>query len=834
MGLRRKPSHRQFAVLVLRVASLSAVLVMMSCSRASNSQAAYMHAQQAFLHGDVIRSQQEAEEGYRRFQNSDLQLAEQFRMLEAESLTWRGLNQEVVKLLDSGSGLKREDTGVQILALSGGAHARLHEFAEAERELDEGQQQCKASLDAACGEVLRACGNLAWERGQLPGAKQFYQQSLAFARAHNDRFLESSALLNLGAAALHQDHFEEAIDWLAPALQLSSTLDAGLISLNAVGNLGWAYFKLGDSEKALESFLQALQRATQLGSVSSEVAWLATTGSVYLDAHDYVVAERSYQRALDLSQQINSKEDILNALMSLALVAEQTEKLDQADQYATRAITMARADKNRLDELYPFLVTGHVAAQRHETEQAERIFNEVAQDPQSNVSLKWEAEHALARLYEGQSRVNLAEQEYRKALTTFETARSALQHEDSQLPFLTNAERIYDDYIHFLVANGKSVQALQFADYSRARTLTEGLGLLKKGASSTPGPLDAQQIARGTNGTILFYWLGEKQSYLWAITPQTSRVFPLPSAVVIDAAVQRYRKTLLGPQDVLANSDDGIALFNLLVAPASHMLHKDAQVIIIPDGSLNSLNFETLIAPTPKPHYWIEDVIVSTASSLRLLAASRSATNTRAAKLLLFGDVVAPNNDYAQLPKAAVEMESVEKHFLPAMQQVFAHSRANPTAYMAAKPEDFSYIHFVAHGTASRLSPLDSAIVLSKSTAEDDSFKLYARDIIHHPLHAELVTISTCYGAGARAYSGEGMVGLSWAFLRAGAHNVIGALWEVSDASTPQLMDELYRELKEGKHPNSALREAKLSLLHSKSTFRQAFYWAPFQLYTGS
>ena len=90
------------------------------------------------------------------------------------------------------------------------------------------------------------------------------------------------------------------------------------------------------------------------------------------------------------------------------------------------------------------------------------------------------------------------------------------------------------------------------------------------------------------------------------------------------------------------------------------------------------------------------------------------------------------------------------------------------------------------------MSPLDSAIVLSKASTEDDSFKLYARDIIQHPLHAELVTVSTCRSAGARAYSGEGLVGLSWAFLRAGAHDVIGALWDVSDVSTPQLMDELY------------------------------------------
>ncbi len=128
-------------------------------------------------------------------------------------------------------------------------------------------------------------------------------------------------------------------------------------------------------------------------------------------------------------------------------------------------------------------------------------------------------------------------------------------------------------------------------------------------------------------------------------------------------------------------------------------------------------------------------------------------------------------------------------------------------------------------------------MVLSKEPG-GDTYKLYARDIVTRHLQAELVTISACYGSGTRAYSGEGLVGLSWAFLRAGAHNVIGALWEVSDApATPELMDSLYRELKDGKDPATALRDAKLSLLHSanpNSVFKKPFYWAPFQLYAGS
>ena len=198
------------------------------------------------------------------------------------------------------------------------------------------------------------------------------------------------------------------------------------------------------------------------------------------------------------------------------------------------------------------------------------------------------------------------------------------------------------------------------------------------------------------------------------------------------------------------------------------------------------------------------------------------------------GNPIAASPEFGTLPQAASEIAKIGQRFPANEQRVLAQAEATPAAYLAGQPDQFTYIHFVAHGTASRLSPLDSAIVLSKSGPADDSFRLYARDIIQHPLHADLVTISSCYGAGTRAYSGEGLVGLSWAFLRAGAHNVVGALWDVSDASTPKLMDEMYAAIQKGKPPEEALRVAKLSLLHSGNSFRRPFYWAPFQFYTGS
>jgi len=823
-----------------------------------------------FVHGDLQQSQEDADREYQRLRNSNPQWAWKFRILEAESLLWRGMYEQVLTLLDSPPTRPDDrDSLIEILAIEGVAHARLHQFPEAEDKLAQGMHICELSSAITCGDVIRARGVLAVQHGQIDAAKQFFEQSLQFARAHNDRFLEETALLNLGLTSLREGHFDEAIDWTNAAHQASTALGARGEAQAALGNLGWAYYNLGDSERSLDLSLEAAKGAIQVGDVIDQLYWTTNIGYIYAGHGDLAHAKDSYSKALDLATKIGGREGIYNALRALALVSVESGDLEDATKYSDQAIAIARADNNRLDELYPLLVKGMIAAQSHHAPDAERIFREVERDPNANASLTWRAEHALARLYEDEGRFDAADREFRAALVTFEAARSTLRRNDAKLPFSNNASRIYDDYVHFMVARKKTDDALRWADYSRARTLAEGLGLLANGASAGPTPLHPRQIARQAEAAVLFYWLGEKQSYLWAITPKNTSLFTLPPGSEIDAAVQRYRKSLAGPQDVLESADqDGRWLYRTLIGPAQASLKKDAKVFVIPDGSLNNLNFETLLVPGPEPsepkpepnvaeaklHYWIEDVTVANASSLRVLGAARagkSRSNDREKRersLLLVGNSVAPNDKYPELPKAAAQMESVARHFPAGGQRILAREQATPAAYLASSPEQFSHIHFVAHGTASRLSPLDSAIVLSKPALlkpalsktvpseggpENDSFKLYARDVIRHPLRADLVTISACYGAGERAYSGEGLVGLSWAFLRAGAHNVVAALWEATDASTEQLMDKFYGELDNGATPDAALRAAKLSLLRSGG-FHNPFYWAPFQLYTGS
>ena len=748
------------------------------------------------------------------------------------------MSQEALNLLrEFPSAPPDRSAAIYALSVKGVAQVRLHLLREAEESLAEAEQMCRSNDDPACGMVARAHGIAAVERGDLSEARRFFQRSLSFAHAHSDHFLEATALGNLGLVAMTEERFDEAKDKSELAYHAAISMDAKRIAVTARGNSGWASYRLGDSEGALAAFQESEKRAAEIGDVFDQENGLTNTGYIYMDARRFDLAAQSFQQALKLADGIKARQDTYNALRVLARLALQIDDLDRASQYAEQSLQIAHESKNHADELYPTLVQGQIAARRGNVAEAEKTFRQVEGDKLCPVFLKWEAEHWLARLYEDQKDFDAADREYRAALATFEAARHSVRHEDYQLSFLTNAARIYDDYVHFLVANGKTNDALRWADYSRARTLAEGLGLLShesiRKANEAPSALNAQQTARRMNATLLFYWLGEKQSYLWAIAAQKTQLFPLPPGPEIEMAVQRYRRALAGPQDVLAPaSEDGLALYRMLVAPARAMLPENVRVFVISDGGLNSLNFETLIVPDQKPHFWIEDAAITDASSLRLLSAAYATHKNPTRRLLLVGDSIAPSQEYPELPQAEAQMQSVAQHFSPTERRILARDQATPASYLSSNPEQFSHIHFVAHGTASRLSPLDSAIVLSRESATSDAFKLYARDIIQHPLHADLVTISACYGAGERSYSGEGLVGLSWAFLRAGAHNVVAALWEATDVSTEQLMGKFYDELDKGASPDAALRSAKLALLHGN--FHNPFYWAPFQLYAGS
>jgi CHAT domain-containing protein len=97
-------------------------------------------------------------------------------------------------------------------------------------------------------------------------------------------------------------------------------------------------------------------------------------------------------------------------------------------------------------------------------------------------------------------------------------------------------------------------------------------------------------------------------------------------------------------------------------------------------------------------------------------------------------------------------------------------------------------------------------------------------------LTAELVTLSACETALGRQVRGEGVVGLSHAFLAAGARSTLVTLWPVTDRSTLRFMTDLYGELHGGRSPAEALQSVRQRWIASAGATSHPAFWAPFIL----
>jgi len=754
--------------------------------------------------------------------------------LKAEILDRQGHHAESLKLLEPEmpSFLAKSSIAIRSDFTQGVANAWLRRPAESSRLLSEAETLARENHPELLGEVALRTGAVAVIAGDWSRADAAYRDALQSARKQKDPYAEALALAGLALVATKEERYDESIEWSQAALQLAESVGAQHSLATILGNMAWGYTRLGDFESALAFFNRAVEVSAHSGFRDQQAYWSAGTSQVYYLQHNYEAAEAGLLRALDLARSQGNKRTLTEYMNSLSETELHLGRTESAKKYYQEAIQLEQDSPDRSERLASELIRGNIDAQERDYAHGEKTFREVIEDPKADSSQRWEAEAGLARIYARTGQSAKAEIEFRRSVSLVEAVRSSVELEDLRLSFLSSAITFYDDYIDFLVSEHRLEDALQVAELSRARTLEEGLAAKVQTASSSAPGVRPQQIAQKLKATLLFYWIGHNHSYLWAITPSKTTYFELPKASEIEPVVKSYWKALAGMRDAQdSGTVEGEKLYAVLVEPAKRWLPLGSRVMVLPAESLYGLNFETLIVPNPQPHYWIEDVTLTTASSLTLLERSAARRETEQKNLFLVGNTEQPNAEFPLLPEAPAEMQKIAHYFPDSSRKVLEGKQATPSAYLNSNPERYSYLHFATHGTASQTRPLESAVILTK---EGDSYKLYARDIVTHPLKAQLVTISACNGAGTRAYAGEGLVGLSWAFLRAGAHNVIASLWEVSDASTPQLMDELYKGLSADQDPASALRAAKLTLLHSDSVFRKPFYWAPFQLYAGS
>ncbi len=143
----------------------------------------------------------------------------------------------------------------------------------------------------------------------------------------------------------------------------------------------------------------------------------------------------------------------------------------------------------------------------------------------------------------------------------------------------------------------------------------------------------------------------------------------------------------------------------------------------------------------------------------------------------------------------------------------------------------YRIIHVATHGLLNAERPQFTGVVLSLVGNKNKDGFLRTDEVFNLRLGGPLVMLSACETGLGKERRGEGVMGLTRAFMYAGAPTVGVSLWSVADRSTAELMTDFYRRLL-GPTPSSsssALRGAQLAMISGK-IYSAPFYWAPFVL----
>ncbi len=352
-----------------------------------------------------------------------------------------------------------------------------------------------------------------------------------------------------------------------------------------------------------------------------------------------------------------------------------------------------------------------------------------------------------------------------------------------------------------------------------------------------PARLDEVQTSVLRPGELLLqYALGDSSSTLWAVTATSSQIFQLPTRPEIESQVELLRRGLQDPTQPVP-VQQASRLYDILVAPAAGLVAEASAVVIVPDGALNYVPFEALVTDA-QGSYLLERAPISYVQSASVLRQLREEEPIEPEmELLAVGDpafsgaletTFLRGGQLARLPFSGTEVRSISSLFAPAETTVFLDEAATEEAVKRAlSGSSYRFVHFATHGLVNDDRPDYSGLALA---GEGTDALLQASEIFNMRVNAELVVLSACETGLGQLVKGEGMVGLTRAFMYAGAPSVAVSLWSVSDQSTSLLMQSLYGSLRDPATSKAAsLRRAKLALLENPET-AHPFHWAPFVL----
>ena len=715
--------------------------------------------------------------------------------------------------------------------------------------------------------------------GDFPKALESFQKSLKVMKEFgvvHDRY-EAALLSNIGEVYGESGEYSAALDSLNKALILVRKQRDRSIEADCLQNIGNIYAKTMQLDRALSQYHQALKINQEIHARHSEGNCWNSLGEAFYKMKNYSEATLAHQRALAIAQELNMEKIAWEAYSGLAMVSESIGKYLEALRHYKLAITKIDSARGELyvEEFKSDFQKSKLEIYEHVIKLLARLHD---QNPQAEYALQafTYAERAKARtlldlVYQGQvfQNLNAIDEDFRLQFlvnaTSLEQKHEALAKELARPDTTRDVTKI--NLLETEIANLQKERAEIFQaieqKYPQYHKLTQ------------PEIFTIEEIQNKIlrpNQVLVEYFVGKEQTFVWII--RRDRAY----FEIINKGRDWLRQKLAGisanlftkatTENVVADgetmvrnhawaniqSDSLLALYRALwQQPVEKYLRPDEALIIVPDDALFYFPFEMLVTEiTPsRSHYLIERYPISYAASASLLN-----PNLHQPGLPQKGAIAIANPDFngsqkigvsdylrtmfptifradklLSLPFSEMEAKAIVKE-IP-QSEIYIGKKATEENYKAAAGQ-FRFIHLATHNILNDQRPMFSRLIFTPGAGNEDGFyNMY--EIFNLRLNADLVVLSACNTGLGKFSRGEGLIGMSRAFMYAGVPSVMASLWWVEDAATAYLMQQFYKYLKAGLPKSVALQKAKIDIMNAagKAMHRAArnpFYWAPFIL----
>lgn len=641
-------------------------------------------------------------------------------------------------------------------------------------------------------------------------------------------------------------------------------------ALDALGNV---HTRRNEYTKALDYYNQSLALVRKIGQKNRQ-GWLYhNIAKLHFEQGDFPAARSYYLQALEVGKEMEIFELIYLSMAGFATIEEKQHRYDEALSYYDQAMTLIESVRERLRiesykttfmedkiPIYEAAIALLIRQGKYEKAYAylqrfrARSFLEIVSPERIDITkgispLRFEHyQHWEQKLRETYQRLG---NEYRKGEEQ-RNEKLILALEDSLHWIRQEHQRISDEL------------RLHHPRYAHLTGIAPPLTLQE---------IQQKVVQPGIN--LVEYFVSPKLVAAWVIQPDGFHCEILDSnGEELENMIERLREPFKAVKEQkitnLAQVPFSLQLsqklYELIFQPLVKYLAKDTQIIVVPDGILYYLPFEALVTDIAKKrhdpkqlfsryqnaHYLIEDYAISYVPAASILALERTAVESQKpskGKLVAFGKPdFGPFKDVAAAEMSLAANLSLKKSqgliFAPlSVQDVYEVSEIMRPASVFIEDEAtedrfkkeagyFSNIYLSTHAIIYESQPMYSLIAFAQNADPSEDGFLHTYEVFNLRLNADLVTLSACETGLGKLSRGEGLIGLTRAFLYAGAQSVVVSMWSV-DESTAMLMKHFYKNIRKGKTKIEALQQAKLTLLKTREkglSFAHPFLWAPFVL----